>query len=275
MSSLEVGLVGAPETADQTLDRKHGALRALIDAGTNQLLSGLASGSTRELAAYLALVEVFPRFSLFNHHLLFAQCPEASLLGEFEAWRDLGYRIARGSVGIRLLDGKTPITLFDISQTRPCQNAQIVHAFGAEKVEPFAFYEKLTAHLLSLGLIDPEDLTDVRPDSEPEGLMEEIEHFMRLYAEALLWRYRPTCIAKERIAACHAEAIAYIALKHLGLEALYGAANLEGWGRDPRALREDLELVRRISAMMIAEMATYPEAAQSGRKMRHIHFALA
>ena len=249
-------------------------LRALILASSERILADLARESDAQLEAYLGVMARFPRFSLFNHHLLFAQLPQASVLGEFDAWSAHGYQIKRGSRAIRLISGRAAISLFDIAQTRSRPGALALPTFRPEQQTPYAVYDKLTTHLLSIGAIDRQYLTDVQPESDPEAILEEIEYFARGYADYLLQQTVLPRIAPERINDCHVEAIAYVTLTHLGLASVFPGNDLEKWGKTVIALREELELVRRLALVMISELATYPSEETRGRRLRQTHSPL-
>ena len=81
----------------------------------------------------------FPRYSVTNAMLILAQNPEATLLKDFDAWKDAGLSVRKGAEGISILEpGSSYVRgngsigkhynvkrVFDISQTSPPPRAYV------------------------------------------------------------------------------------------------------------------------------------------------------
>lgn len=91
--------------------------------------------SSREFQGYLKLSTCFPSYSSRNTLLIYTQCPQATLVCGFQAWKKLNRHVKKGSRALRILapcrthveneDGQKeevitrfrPVSVFDISQT--------------------------------------------------------------------------------------------------------------------------------------------------------------
>ena len=101
-------------------------------------LSELAMQTEMELAAdggqfrqYLDTLARFERYSPQNTLLIFAQCPDATRLGDYDHWKEAGTPVGRGESGLSIFepgksykreDGTTGVSMnikqvFDVSQT--------------------------------------------------------------------------------------------------------------------------------------------------------------
>ena len=88
---------------------------------------------------YLDVQAQFPRYSVTNAMLILAQNPEATLLKDFDTWKDAGLHIRKGAEGISILEpGNSYVRgngsigkhynvkrVFDISQTSPPPRAYV------------------------------------------------------------------------------------------------------------------------------------------------------
>ena len=89
------------QRADQPAD-DHG-LRGIIDQSIETLLGEIGHGMSHHLRDYLAFAARFHRYSLHNQLLIYAQCPHATYVAGYRTWQQLGYQVAKGQKGIRIL----------------------------------------------------------------------------------------------------------------------------------------------------------------------------
>src|SRR6266849_1428851 len=75
----------------------------VIDQGIEQLLGELQQGKSERLETYLAFTARFHRYSAHNQMLIYVQCPNASFVAGYKTWQEMGYQVARGQKGIRIL----------------------------------------------------------------------------------------------------------------------------------------------------------------------------
>ena len=126
----------------------------LIDDALTRLEDGLRAGRSAQLEAYLALCARFHRYSFGNVLLIATQCPHATHVAGFHAWKKLGRWVRKGEHGIAIIapqpikarrqqasESDEPeiqvrfktVHVFDVTQTEgealpPCQGANRVPA---------------------------------------------------------------------------------------------------------------------------------------------------
>ena len=112
-------------------------IQKLVQENISKLTAALESGCSDTLKAFLRAMAQFRTYSLHNVMLIAAQCPEATKVAGFHAWRRLGRYVKKGEKGIRILapmvlrrpaeEGKDQendeivrfktVCVFDVSQT--------------------------------------------------------------------------------------------------------------------------------------------------------------
>lgn len=104
--------------------------REAVYAQIDEAISTMASDGPR-FQTYLDVQARFDRYSVANAVLITSQMPEATRLGDFDAWKASGAYVKRGAVGLSILepgkeyrreDGSVGVSynvkkVFDISQT--------------------------------------------------------------------------------------------------------------------------------------------------------------
>ena len=105
-----------------------------VGKAVDTLVAEVEAGHSARLAAYLAAMGRFHRYSLGNVLLIGMQCPQATHVAGFRAWQRLGRRVRNGERGIRIMapivrrpkvdedDSKRVVAfktvcVFDVSQT--------------------------------------------------------------------------------------------------------------------------------------------------------------
>lgn len=109
----------------------------ILQAGLKQLTDGL------EWKNYLNTLCYFSKYSLRNTVMIYAQCPDATYVAGFSAWKEMGRSVNKGEKGIKIFapievkrtDPKTGeetketsfrvVHVFDVSQTSPIPGAVI------------------------------------------------------------------------------------------------------------------------------------------------------
>lgn len=114
--------------------------REAVYAQIDEAISTMASDGPR-FQNYLDVQARFDRYSVANTVLIASQMPEATRLGDFDAWKASGAYVKRGAVGLSILepgkeyrreDGSVGVSynvkkVFDISQTNAQRPAQKTH----------------------------------------------------------------------------------------------------------------------------------------------------
>src|SRR5436190_7886763 len=80
---------------------------ALAEQHFATLVAALEAGRSDALGRYLETASRFHTYSVRNRCLIAAQCPTATRVAGFQAWRKLGRWVRRGETGIAILP---PIT---------------------------------------------------------------------------------------------------------------------------------------------------------------------
>src|SRR6266542_1546317 len=75
----------------------------ILDRGIEELLLGLKQGTSQRLENYLAFTARFHRYSVANQMLIYMQRPDATFVAGYKKWQEMGYQVARGQKGIRIL----------------------------------------------------------------------------------------------------------------------------------------------------------------------------
>ena len=75
----------------------------LAEQGIDQLAEALGQGRSDTLEAYLSVLAKFHRYSFQNCIMIACQCPNATHVAGFNAWKKLGRRVLKGAKGIAIL----------------------------------------------------------------------------------------------------------------------------------------------------------------------------
>lgn len=105
--SITLSTVPMEQSASITPYDRDTPLKPMVEHALESMAAEISQGNTERLEAYLTLAARFPRRSLFNQFLLMAQAPTARAVNSFEEWAELGYPVAKGARGIRLLQNRT------------------------------------------------------------------------------------------------------------------------------------------------------------------------
>jgi hypothetical protein len=77
--------------------------KSIADSGIKALAAALAAGKSEALSRYLDTMARFHRYSFGNVLLIHGQCPNATHVAGFHAWRALGRFVKKGEKGIVIL----------------------------------------------------------------------------------------------------------------------------------------------------------------------------
>jgi hypothetical protein len=235
---------------------------------TQKLLEEIGQGKTRELERYLGLVGYFPSFSLYNHHLLYAQRPDATFVATLDAWNARGTWVRKGEKAIWLADGKSPCAVFDAKQVDPRYFRPRADALQMNTVMRTVLFN----HDIYHGDLEPIDVPlQERRSAQMASRVRQFQRYAQALACVLIDPDDSIQAALTRKDLSHfAEAVGFVVSKHFGLDLPFQGEELGQWGKTVEALRDDLELVRQVSIEVIQELRT-PEYGMMFDALKQIH----
>ncbi len=248
-----------------------------VDGALAELEQALANGDSETLKAYLAFLGRFHSYSFGNLILIYMQCPTASHVAGFNAWKKHKRHVKKGETGIRILapiiynkevdEGKEPATaeeakkkklvafkvvsVFDVSQTDgedlpsirgysgdPAENLQILEQFATAKNIKVVWQRPDSG---ALG-ISKGGLIEVDPELESADRFAVMVHEV---AHELLHRGERREKTDKIIRETEAEAVAFAVCSAVGLEVGNSAADyIKLWQGSVEQLRESLDFIR-------------------------------
>ncbi len=250
----------------------------VINQGIEQLLAELRQGRSQRLENYLAFTARFRHYSAHNQMLIFMQCPEATYVAGYKTWQEMGYQVARGEKGIRILAPrpykKVPaetqeeeariyfvtVAVFDASQLADLGKKPLPIFFtplGDDQQELSARVAQVVAEN---GIIINEQETGRaqgysagRRIAISEGLdsRNRVLTLIHEYAHELLHWDEEGKRQSKQVKECQAEAVSYVVAHHFGIHNPFSADYLQSWGNTPKELLAELETVRRTAAYII------------------------
>lgn len=203
---------------------------ALIDSALEKLPDDPALFRT-----YLDVQAKFERLSVGNALLITAQRPEATVLMDFEGWKQLGASVKKGENGIMILapgseyerkDGSTGVSftvkrVFDVSQTNGAPESTRT-VYGEKRELLSALLTELPCDYAADNGLPEGVITAYRPDIDMVMLRrspDENEQFRSLAQEAALLRMTGPEHPHSEGNVFSASCAAYLLCRHFGVEA--------------------------------------------------------
>jgi len=268
-----------------------------IDGALGDLETALASGKSEQLNCYLAFLARFHRYSFCNVMLIAAQCPDATLVAGFNAWKKMGRHVRKGEKGIRILapllrkkkadedersstedkpddEGETKriltgfraVSVFDVSQTDGEELPEIREyegdpASNLERLEEFAASREIEVIWEEPGGgalgVSLGGTVKITPDLAPAEKFSALTHEV---AHELLHRGDRRSETTRVIRETEAEAVAFAVSSAIGLDVGTGASDyIHLHQGDAEKLRASLEHIRLTASEMLS--ALEPERA--------------
>ena len=260
-----------------------------VDGALAELEQALANGDSETLKAYLSFLGKFHNYSFGNLMLIYLQCPHATHVAGFNAWKKHNRHVKKGATGIRILapviykkkdgDGKEPaseeeakqrklvafkvVSVFDVSQTEgedlpsirgysgdPAENLQTLEQFATDKNIKVVWQRPDSG---ALG-VSKGGLIEVDPDLEAADrfavLVHEVSHELLHRGER---REKTDKIIRET----EAEAVAFAVCSAVGLEVGNSAADyIKLWQGNVMKLRESLDFIRVTASEILRALNT-------------------
>lgn len=264
-------------------------LRQVIDQGVDALLAELQHGQSERLKKYLAFSARFHRYSLSNQFLIFQQCPHASRVAGYRAWQKLGYQVAKGQKGIRILAPRTHtrkdtdsdeseevryfvgVAVFDASQLADLDKKPLPAFFTPLADDQGALFGRLVHVVEEAGIsVDLSEHTGSAQGISQGGRValkvgldstSRVLTLLHEYAHELLHWSAQGIKQPVNVKECHAEAVSYVVAQHFGIHNPFTADYLQSWGTTAPELMGELEVVRRTAAHIIERIAHRPDQA--------------
>src|SRR5215216_269752 len=75
----------------------------IVRKGFEKLVGEIKLGHTENYLQYLAFVSRFHKYSHFNQMLIFSQKPDATLVGGYRTWQEMGHQVRAGEKGLKIM----------------------------------------------------------------------------------------------------------------------------------------------------------------------------
>lgn len=286
--------------------QQHTEITELLATASDKLLNTLSGGKSERLLEYLRFAAKFHRYSSTNQLLIYAQMPLATRVAGYTAWQRLGFQVARGAKGIKILcprpytrierrrasgGGATGETEDEKAEARPAVRFVIGHVFDQSQLAPSAtplpaFFTPLAddqeALVTALTAAIERDGIHVS-EGETRGAEGYSAHKLivtrpglpsRNKALTLLHEYAHELLhwdgaERERptpVKEWHAEATSYIVAAALGVENPFSSDYLLQWEATPETLLAELETIQRTAAHILGTLLPVAGAAGEDTK---------
>jgi hypothetical protein len=245
----------------------------LAEQGIDQLAEALGQGRSDTLEAYLSVLAKFHRYSFQNSMLIALQCPNASHVAGFNAWKKLGRQVVKGAKGIAILapcvyrskddeasdgdkkavvKGFKVVHVFDVSQTEGDELPQ----FAAIDGDPGELIGRLELvigqHDIALsydfipsgalGVSEAESIV-IRPDLSPAERFAVLVHE---FAHGLLHKGERRQDTTKTVRETEAEAVSFVVCQAIGLDCSTRSADyIQLYRGTTETLAESLEYIQK------------------------------
>lgn len=271
-------------------------IKKVTNQAIEQLIAALNAGKSESLINYLAAVAKFHQYSFQNILMIARQCPDATRVAGFHAWRSLGRYVKKGETGIAILAplvrhkesseesetnkesrifGFRAAYVFDVSQT----DGSPLPTIGVAQGEPGEYFTRLQQLVQEQGIaleysadIAPAKgasfgkkiaiLPDLAPAEKFSTLVHELAHEM-------LHRDARRSETTQRMRETEAEAVAFVVGQAIGLETGSAAADyINLYNGDSKLLMESLHFIQLTSNEILnsigAEKSSAPGLGAEG-----------
>lgn len=249
-----------------------------IDGGVQQLLQEMGQGKSERLGRYLDFTSRFHKYSVHNQILVFLQCPNATFVAGYRKWQDMGYQVAKGQKGIRILAprpyqvtdeetqeskerlGFASVSVFDVSQLLNIAENPLPQFFVPLADDQRELSARLTQVMEEDNIQVEEEETGVAQGYSSKGRVgvragldstNRVLTLIHEYAHELLHWDSEGKRQEKRVKECHAEAVSYVVAHHFGIHNPFSSDYLQHWGNTPKDLIAELDTVRRTAAYII------------------------
>lgn len=258
----------------------------LSETAMQELAVALAAGKSQQLVKYLDTMSSFHNYSFGNCMMIAKQCPTATQVAGFNAWKKLGRQVRKGERGICILApligkkedeegnkvfGFRAVHVFDVSQTEGEDLPDLARSTG----DPGERLAKLQGVVTNRGItLSHEAYLDGAEGVSKGGAIclreglspaEEYCTLAHEFAHELMHRSEDRKTLTKVVKELEAEAVAYVVAKSAGLEnALSQSADyIQLYSGDKEQLGKSLERIQKTASLILTELANFqPEPLQ-------------
>ncbi len=287
----------AATTSSNNTDNQPKTAKEVIAANAQSLIEQLEAGHSDALTAYLNAMSRFHNYSFGNILEIARQRPDATRVGGFWKWKELGRSVKKGEKGIRILapivgvrrkkndEARTstdpaainkPVLvgfrsayIFDVSQTEGVELPElrgITGDVGENRDRLIAFIEHQGIELVfteriapALGMSYGGRIAILPGQTEAE----EFSTLVHELAHEMLHKAERRTATTKTVRETEAEAIAFVIGKAVGLETGSASADyIHLYHGNASLLAESLEVIQQTSAVILAALQP-PTAAEA------------
>ena len=269
-------------------------IKNITNQAIEQLIEALKAGKSEALTNYLAAVAKFHRYSFQNILLIARQCPQATRVAGFHAWRSQDRFVKKGEKGLMILAplvrrvksadacstekesrifGFRAVYVFDVSQT----DGAPLPTIGVAQGEPGEYFSRLEQLVREQG-ISLEYSAEIAP---AKGMacgkkiillpgMAPAEQFSTLVhelAHEMLHRDARRTETTQRVRETEAEAVAFVVSKGIGLDTNSAAQDyISLYSGDAALLLESLEYIQQTANQILNSIGAGESSAPPTNK---------
>lgn len=266
--------------------------RKMTDDALAALAESLQQGKSESLTRYLAVMARFHRYSFGNILLILAQCPDATRVAGFNAWRDLKRFVRKGEHGIAIfapmrlrVGGSDEATEPSAEKPRTVLRFRVVHVFDIAQTDgeplpepvrvagdPMVYAGRLQAYVAACGItFDRSDVPfgadgvstggriAVRPGLTPA---EEFAVTVHELAHELLHRGEDRKTLSKTVRETEAEAVAFVVSTAIGLDTGTAASDyIQLYNGDTDTLSASLDRIQRTASAILEAISEDAQVA--------------
>ena len=258
-------------------------IQKLVQENISRLATSVENGHSDAMQAFLRAMAKFRTYSLHNAMLIAAQCPGATRVAGFHAWRKLGRYVRKGEKGIQILapvmlrrptgededneDDKIvrfrAVHVFDVAQT----DGKPLPALSEATGDPAGHIDRLRGmvHDRGISLRYSDNLGSADGVSSggtitvKDGLSPAEEFSVLVHELAHEMLHHNGNKASKVVRETEAEAVAYVVCEAVGLDAGSAASDyIQLYEGDKATLMESLQRIRGASTEIIARISGEP-----------------
>ena len=241
----ELPTIALPTARQRSL--RHSRTIELLQAGMREL------AESERWQRFLVAQAVFHEYSYRNALLIIRQCPEATRVAGFHAWRRLGRRVRRGERAIWILAPRRPrgersgtptgfisVPVFDLSQTEGEPLPEICSRLDGQSVGPIYNPLAVVAYSIGFSVVRKELAGGVNGECDFTRRVITLEsrnsdaQQVKSLAHELVHAILHEGTGDRQLAELEAESGAYILCRALGIDSgAYSFGYLATWAGDP------------------------------------------
>lgn len=260
----------------------------VISNAIDRLAAALDEGNSEKLTRFLSAMARFHRYSVGNVVLILHQCPDATYVAGFRAWKALGRHVKKGERGIVIrspvLYAKREDTrkeqrdpreqepvmrfkaahVFDVTQT----DGEPLPAFVRPRGDPGEHTDRLKALATERGItLDYTDELGTAEGMSCGGTIklriglspaEEFAVLVHELAHELLHKGDSRTASSKTVRETEAEAVAYVVSQAIGLDAHHAAVDyIRLYGGDRETLAASLDRIQRAASEILQALTQH------------------